>query len=256
MGPLDTWAIHGNVKTPGQRDLLRPHQAPVLFTELETAVTNRINVQNDSNYFIFLEEGLLLDGLQQSRVLTRDAVLAPQSNQVLQTTCIESGRWSGSRGTLLQGRAPISVIAAARMHDDSPEQKQASVWRAVSRIQTHTSTTSETRSLTTSLQSMKSFEFEEIISGYQIHKGQTGILIGIHGFPLMLEIYESEKLFRVTFQEIIKSVLIETDGSFYREVNDTEIRKFFDDVLKIPSTQTSDIHLLAINQQHPVLQFA
>jgi len=103
---------------------------------------------------------------------------------------------------------------------------------------------------------MKSFEFEEIISGYQIHKGQTGILIGIHGFPLMLEIYESEKLFRVTFQEIIKSVLIETDGSFYREVNDTEIRKFFDDVLKIPSTQTSDIHLLAINQQHPVLQFA
>ena len=103
---------------------------------------------------------------------------------------------------------------------------------------------------------MKSFQFEEICSGYQIHKGQTGVLIGIHGFPLIFEIYASEELFRGAFQEIIKSVLIETDGTFYREVNDTEIRKFLDHVLEIPSTQNSAIHRLAIDHQHPVLQLA
>ncbi len=252
MGPLDLWALHGNNKTQGQRNLLRPHEAPLNFFELRSPVTNRINVQNDSNYFVFLEEGLLLDGLQQSRMVAQDAIVAPQSSQTIKTLCVEANRWGHERGTLLQGMAPVSVINAARMHN-SPEQKQISVWRSVTRIESRT-VTSRTNSLTTSLHSINSFEADEIFSGYKIHAGQTGVLIGTHGYPLIFEIYQSEELFRGAFQEIIKSVLFETDGSFYREVSDSKIRKFFDHVSEIPSTQTSEVHLLAINTRHPVLQ--
>jgi hypothetical protein len=250
IGPLDIWALHGNIKTQGQRNLLRPHEVPLRFSELESPVTSRINVQNDGDIFVFLEEGLLLDGLRQSRMLTEDVVLPPHSSQTIKTLCVEANRWGHERGTLLQGRAPISIIASARMHD-SPAEKQSSVWRSVTRIESRTMT-SQTNSLTTSLQSMNSFESEEIFSGYKIYAGQTGVLIGVHGSPLILEIYASEELFRGAFQEIIKSVLIETDGSFYREVNDTEIRKFFNHVSEIPSTQTSEIHSLVINQLNPI----
>ena len=84
VGPLDIWAIH----LPSERTLTDKsiHIADVgmlNFIECEKPRIGNIIVSNQENAPAFLQEGLIIEGLRQSRMVAFDYVIQPKSTEMI-----------------------------------------------------------------------------------------------------------------------------------------------------------------------------
>ena len=115
----------------------------VAITELDGgASVNDLTVKNDSGQPVLLYEGEEILGAQQNRVLDVSILLAAGSKSQIPVSCVEQGRWDGSRHgerfrpsrqaadprlRRLKNRQVRASIATNRV----PRADQSSVWREV-----------------------------------------------------------------------------------------------------------------------------
>ena len=248
------------------------------FFECERPIISRVIALNRSNRPILIQEGFLIEGLKQSRMVTQDQVLGPGESAQISVACVESGRWGLEGIGSHFGRAPLSVIAAARRGALGPtkgreRRAQEMVWSSVSLHHT-TLKNSRTTSLTEVVSSYKK-ERRPLQSDYKSSKGQTGVVVSALGKPLAMEVFESQEIFELQFKEIVQSFLWDVPSNTRSQTSKKEIVDFLREIADISSTKTSggtsisfnstslnssfrgsvlrDIHGLAINQQHPIL---
>lgn len=158
-------------------------------------------------------EGDLLEGGWQNRMLARSLVLGPGQRRELPALCVEQGRWGGGADHTAGGRRASLVVRygdegaqnrlAGERHDrelDNPE-RQSRVWRRIDEIEQRLGR-SETRSFTHQLDRQR-------IPVPRLIDGQRGVIIGIGGRIIGMELFCSGSGLRSRYAGIVQAAAVD-----------------------------------------------
>nr|WP_296145235.1 MULTISPECIES: DUF6569 family protein [unclassified Pseudonocardia] len=160
-----------------------------------SAVVEELVVTNEGVRPVLVLEGELLEGGQQHRVAARSALVAPDTSVVLPVRCVEQGRWSGGRAHVRAGRrAPVTVRSA---------QGQAEVWRRVARYGA-----GATGSLPETV-GRREARAAALVAGLRPLPFQNGVLIGIGGQPVLLEVFDSPRTLADVWDALLQAVALD-----------------------------------------------
>ncbi|WP_159803053.1 ARPP-1 family domain-containing protein [Arthrobacter zhaoguopingii] len=166
---------------------------------------NRLAVTNNGTKPAMLLEGELLEGGHQHRVSARDVVIAPGESCEVETVCVEQGRWGGSARHSHSGRrAPLNVrVELNRGAADARQQDR--IWRRVDRFQ-GMNAVSATRSL---VDHINARQRSAQLSVPDPIDGQRGVIVGLGGRALMLELFGSHRLFVQHYAAIVEAAMLD-----------------------------------------------
>lgn len=188
----------------------------VAVRELGEERISQLEVSNDSDSPLFLQEGQLLVGGKQDRVLTNSVVVPAHSAKVMVSTlCAERSRWEGGRvfGTL-------GVIAPPNMRLAAAQGNQRQVWstirtdklrlaREIARTNRLPLAVSRSSSLREQLQGDA---YEMAISGFVRDLGTLprvsnplGVVFAINGRLVTADVYASSDLFVKLYPQLLKA---------------------------------------------------
>ncbi len=147
-------------------------------------------------------EGDLLEGGWQNRMLARSTVLGPRQRRALPALCVEQGRWGGNADHTAGGRrASLLVRFGGSTLADEQIDRQAGVWRRIESIEQRLGR-SETGSFTHQLD-------RQSIRPPQLIDGQRGVIIGIGGRIMGLELFCSGSGLRSRYAGIVQSAAVD-----------------------------------------------
>ncbi len=168
-----------------------------------SAVVGELVVTNAGKRPALLLEGELLEGGQQHRVCSRSVLIDAGSSLVLDVSCVEQGRWSGAARHHRGGRrAPTSVRAV---------RDQSAVWAEVNRYEQRYDR-SDTHSLLDATRRAQEAA-NALLAGVRPLPHQCGVLVGISGQPLLLEVFDSPRTLASAWQALLSSVALDAVGA-------------------------------------------
>jgi hypothetical protein len=102
----------------------------VKVSEQGRAQVQQLEIDNQSDHYLFLQEGDRVVGGQQDRIIVTSLVIPPNSGKMpLPSFCVEAGRWQGARafhGSANAALAPKEVRQASKVANE-----QGRVWESV-----------------------------------------------------------------------------------------------------------------------------
>lgn len=178
------------------------------------ARVGNLTIRNNGKTNALLLEGELLEGGQQHRTCARDVLVGPGESMDIETFCVEAGRWQAGQNihSRLARRAPLNVRAELAYAGAGPgRDSQAQIWERVRRFDA-----ARGPSATSSLP-----EHLDRFGGDRRHRsvpqipeyleGQRGVVIGMAGQPLLLEVFGTATLFRRHYRQLIEAVLLDAE---------------------------------------------
>jgi hypothetical protein len=213
-GPLSVFPVWTDAPMPTRR-LRSTAPKGVAVTELASGpVVERLTVHNPTSHGFLLPGGSVFDGGRQHRALVHSVVVAPDTDLEIDVRCIEQGRWGGTAGHGAQARrVPLAVrgalrgISAARRGVDRPDRRadQGDVWARVPRYEQALGA-SPTSSL---LEVARRIDVDaaDVVAAVRPLAGQRGVLIGIGGHPVLLEVFDHPATLEEQWDAIIAGVL-------------------------------------------------
>jgi len=203
-GALTVFPIWGEQESPLEysTDLDELH-----IRELEDGPSvPTLAVGNPTDDLVLLMEGQVLEGGWQNRMVARSVIVAPRSWQSVDVVCVEQGRWNGDRAHGRRGRRASTRVRSGL---NSPS-AQGEVWRRVSEYDAVYGTNG-TSSFTEHLD-RATIRLETLVDGLRPFPGQTGLLIGIAGQPIVAEIFDNPDTLRREFDAIIRAAAMDAVG--------------------------------------------
>ncbi|QNG35556.1 hypothetical protein F1C76_02090 [Geodermatophilaceae bacterium NBWT11] len=167
---------------------------------------DQLVVTNRTEKPVLLLAGELLEGGWQNRTLTASTVLAPATPTVLPVLCVEHGRWGGGEAHRRQARRAPVALRPDLEHPDA----QARVWRRVSGY-TAVAGPSPTDSLLDRLDRTRP-EAERLTAGLTPLAGQSGVLLGIAGRPVSLELFGSRRSLTEHWMPLLEAAALDALG--------------------------------------------
>ncbi len=170
----------------------------VEITELEGgASVNDLTVKNASNKDVLLYEGEEILGAQQNRVLDVSILLAAGSKSQIPVSCVEQGRWDGSRhGERFRPsrqaadprlrRLKNRQVRASMAMNRVARADQSSVWREVASRGAELASASPTGAMSDFFDDHRS-SLGEITAGIELRDGQCGSVAVIGGRVAILD---------------------------------------------------------------------
>ena len=175
-------------------------------------------------------EGTVLEGGWQHRVLLHSVLMAPGEPLDVDVACVEAGRWHGGAGHRAgRRRAPTAVRGAAYglRPEDAGRQRpaearrsdQADVWRRV-RYYERTYGPSATSSLVdlseraeqataTVRRGRRRDVPENPVAPVVPLPGQRGVIVGVAGHPLLLELFDDTRSLAEQWEAIIAAARLD-----------------------------------------------
>jgi hypothetical protein len=277
VGPLDIWQLENEFflqPSINQFNYLQSKNYRV--EELYEPEVERISITNTGSDFLVAFEGLIIDGLQQARMVSLDQIIEPGEQTTLDVVCVEQGRWGDEFSGDIVPRAPISVLAALRGNNDTSH-PQSRVWNSVKAHQSRTQslhTTSLPRMMESYRESRTWIPFREI-EEFSLNPKSNGVAVSVQGEPLIVEFFSSPELLRSQFRGIVESVLWDMEDYSVSKTSNRNLIDFLDETTNLYDFQNSHIyttqkdsvsfrsarfphqrnpvHVLAINHSHPIL---
>ena len=237
---------------------------------------------------LLMLEGALLSGGWQHRVLTRDILVAAGRPMMLDVRCVEAGRWQGGTTQSTERRAaPLAVRGALRgIRTDEPLSReddhqlrsadQGDVWARVSAYE-HRFGAGPTSSLV-DVQRRHEHEVDRIVAQVPPLFGQRGVLIGVAGHPVLLEVFDHPRTLVELLGTIVASVALDAIGladtltrnsrarQFVHRLQQTQLvatirepgftnRAAGDNLLHVTSLNTARgiVHAAAVNVRHELV---
>lgn len=236
VGPITVFPVWSEVRTDVNHVASLPRGFEI--NELENPSVGRLKLNNLTDVDVLIPEGTVLFGGMQTRVLVSDVFANAGVEQDVRVRCVERGRWGGRVDTRAAGRAPVPVVGAIRglgvsRGTDSRRLRgsQHDVWNRVSRYEGVYGgrQTSSLESIMNLRQTdrlgdessdeesriQRNSELVEYVSGelFRLARhtlpGQNGVMVGVSGQPMFLEIFNDEGAFRSQIEEIFKAVALE-----------------------------------------------
>lgn len=228
IGPLSLFPVWTETGAAGTHRVTP--DVGIAVAELATPTVPQLAIVNELSVPVLLTEGTLLHGGRQTRVLNHDLLLRGGTRVEAEVSCVEQGRWSGGQGHALDGRVPLRVIASLRgtgaMQRDQARrgERQGRVWQDVERYGTRYG-----RSVTSNLRDLRDGEAAVVRDAEQARRnlqrralqdglehyvrhllpGQSGVLIGVLGQPLALEIITSPREFARNIEALLKAYTLD-----------------------------------------------
>jgi hypothetical protein len=148
-----------------------------------SADVQRLSVTNLGSRPALLLEGELLEGGWQTRALACDLVIAPKDSAVVDVACVEHGRWHGASGHARRARR-VSGSVQHRLRGRETS-RQHEVWDSVARFEQATGPTAS-GSFADHLDRLAPED-----AAVRVLPGQTGVITGVAGWPVALELFGS-----------------------------------------------------------------
>jgi hypothetical protein len=227
-GPLTVFPVWSSA--PAAARLLTGLSAQVGVAERDGhPVVGELRLTNNGPDPVLLLEGELLEGGWQHRVLLHDVVLAPRGSQVAAVACVEAGRWGGGgQHTRRARRASANIRFASSTF--SPQSRQREVWERVSSYDTVLGA-SDTSSFIDHLDGFDggaanlsrggraagergaaSSELDawlEAVRGMAALEGQRGIVVGVAGQPVLLELFPTHRALAEGMEALLTGLLLD-----------------------------------------------
>lgn len=176
---------------------------------------NSLAVVNAGDKPVVLLEGDLLEGGWQTRMIARSTILGPRQAANLAALCVEQGRWEqgGNRGHRAGGRRVSTSLRATRDRAyRQGEDAQHAVWHGItSRYETTVRTASH--SFADHLDRVareRSLRSERPLPAKPL-AGQRGVIIGIGGRVLSMELLGTPTALATRWNGILEAALFDAD---------------------------------------------
>ncbi|MCR6030354.1 hypothetical protein GGQ22_02730 [Nocardioides sp. zg-579] len=231
----------------------------------------QLSVTNTGQQDVLVLDGQLFEGGWQHRMATRSVMVAAGQERVIDVACVEQQRWGGEHRQVSRGRRASSYVR------DGFEQpgRQQEVWRRIERY----GAASATRSHTAHLDAVEE-QTRLVRTQCRPLAGQCGVLVGVAGQPLVLEVFDHPQTLREQLPAILRSAALDgygraclpTPGRRARRMLERHARTGLDwepdvgqasrlgrattDDLDVMALRQSlrTVHLRATYRRHPVLQ--
>ena len=217
-------------------------------------------------------DGQLFEGGWQHRMATRSYLIPAGTEQALDVACVERDRWGGGAEQWSDGRrSPVSIRMGAEQGG------QEEVWRRIYMR----SPRSDTGSLLGAMQ-VADEQASLLLRYVRPLVGQVGLLVGIGGAPVTLEVFDDPRTLQEQTRHIVRAASLDALGSPALPTPDGLARQALASVercsldmeprvgqagrLSRGASQGFDVmalnykltclHLRASNTRHPVLQAA
>ena len=155
-------------------------------------------------------EGYLFEGGWQHRMAVSSVLLAPGQPSVVEVACVEHGRWGGAQRQAARGRRATPFVRSGASIPPDGQDRQGEVWR---RVETYVGRArgNATGSLVGHLDDVES-DVRRTTAGLRPLAGQAGVVIGIAGQPVMVEVFDDPRTLREQFDSIIAAAGLDALG--------------------------------------------
>ena len=219
---------------------------------------------------LLMLEGALISGGWQHRVLTRDILVAADQPMMLDVRCVEAGRWHSETTQCTERRAaPLAVRGAlrgirpdqslARENDHIPRSAdQGDVWNRVSAYE-HRFGAGATSSLI-DVQRRHEQTVDRIVRKVRPLFGQRGVLVGVAGHPVLIEVFDHPRTLVELLATIVASVALDAIGLPAAPTSNTRARQFVQHLQRahlVATIREAGVHQPHRRRQppaHPVAQ--
>ena len=211
FGPVTVFPVWTGA--PMVAGLVSGRSASVEVKEQEPEpVVGELLLTNSSDAPALLVEGELLEGGWQHRVLQHDVVIAAGRTLLASVACVEHGRWHGEERHVRQARRSSPRIRAALAEPETV--RQSAVWARVADYDASFGA-SPTASY---LDHMDRFgEAAAQIDSAVVDRirqltplpGQMGVIVGLAGQPVALELYPSTDALEEFLTELVMSFFLD-----------------------------------------------
>lgn len=230
-GPLSIYPVWSGRAVSARGYLLAPGTVSVAERQ-GSAVVSQLVVTNPAQRPALVLDGDLLEGGRQHRVANRSVLVPAQQSYVLDVSCCEIGRWGGgSTHRSTSRRAPFEVRAALT-------RGQQEVWR---RVETYSGRfgRNDTGSLLHAADQGRQGT-DRLVAGVQPLPGQCGVIIGLAGQPLLLELSDSPRTFRALFGPLLQAVALDALAAEPVPTPGRRVRRFVDRLLAMPLIEAGE----------------
>lgn len=207
VGPLTVFPVWASA--PAVVGLAMGLAAEVTVTERDgSPVVGQLVVTNAGAQTALLVEGELLEGGWQHRALQHDVILRSASSMVVSVACVEAGRWNGAGSHVRRGRRASGNVRAA-MGQADPSQRQEAVWSRVSdydQAMGESATSSYVDHLDRLPRSLD-------LSAVPLLDGQRGVIVGLAGQPVVLELFPSHEALADALPELLSGLMLDAMSS-------------------------------------------
>lgn len=230
-GALSVFPIWTDAPVTNPRPYTLSLRSGATVSELpDGPAVNHLAVTNPGPRPLLLLEGMLLDGGWQHRTLARDVLVAAGRSRTLEVMCVEQGRWHGAGAQRLgRATAPLAVRGALRgirrQAPNTPARAdQHDVWTRVQRYE-RAHGASATGSLV-DVQERTASLVGPIVAGARPLFGQRGVLIGVAGHPVLLEVFDHPRTLAEQWDAILTAVALDAIGAPYAPTPGYRARAF------------------------------
>ena len=172
---------------------------------------------NDGERHVLLIDGAALIGAKQNRVLNL-TILAPSGKTiVIPVSCCESGRWhresaafeAGDHAMYAAGRAmKMAQVSSSMEESGARRSKQGAVWSDIKAKMLRLSTSSPSEAMNEMFNRHRE-RLEAYTAEFAPEEGQIGLLIGLNGKPVGLDLFDRTDTLRGYLPTILRSYALD-----------------------------------------------
>jgi hypothetical protein len=192
----------------------------VTITELPGgASVNDVLVHNPLDVGVLFYEGEEILGAQQNRTIDAAVLVCAGSKQQVPVSCVESGRWDGSRHGEAFAPSPQAAFPALRAAKSRRMREhlaagmearadQGEVWQAVDHKLASHGTAAPTRAMR-DVYDDRDAHLAEIQAGIERHDGQVGAVVAIAGDVVVLDHVSRADVFAALFTPLVRGYALD-----------------------------------------------
>jgi len=145
----------------------------------------------------------------QHRMATRSTLVRAGGGMPIEVACVEQSRWAGATDQATRGRRANLVV-----RDGYGAGGQEEVWRRIASYDATAGRVSRTGSLAERLDTAAADEQAKVLSAaVRPIGGQCGVLIGVGGQPLLLEVFDHPTTLREQLRPLYRAAALDAYGA-------------------------------------------
>lgn len=180
------------------------------ITEMQGGRVPQVKITNNSKHMIYLMGGEILTGCKQDRILASDILVAPGTKDLLVSVfCVEQGRWNFTSSNFYS-KENLGTFKLRSVAQTKNPSAQSEIWNQIATENRKMGVTSDSSAYQAAYDKEENkAEILRIEQTFQnvphLYEDTTGVIIGLAGKIVSVDIFANEGLFKKQWPKILKS---------------------------------------------------